>query len=67
MRLQTSATSDMLPNAISSGMAMLANLPTEPESLMTSQPTMSAMRADRGSKIGATGVHASRARTLRNR
>src|SRR5262249_52573718 len=66
MRRQWSTTSDMLDSTIS-GTPRFDALPTEPDSTHTSYPSMSAIRAERGSKIFAARTHVGPEMTLRNR
>src|SRR5215475_7187431 len=66
MRRQWSTTSDMLDSTIS-GTPRFAALPTEPDSTHTSYPSISAIRAERGSKIFAASTHVEPEMTLRNR
>ena len=66
MRRQWSSTSDMLDSTIS-GTPRFAALPTEPDSTHTWYPSMSAIRADKGSKIFAARTHVEPEITLRNR
>src|SRR5512134_3477408 len=56
----------MLDSTIS-GTPRFAALPTEPDSTHTSYPSMSASRAERGSKIFAARTHVASEMTLRNR
>src|SRR5215831_20765904 len=56
----------MLDSTIS-GTPRFATLPTEPDSTHTWYPSMSAIRADKGSKIFAARVHIEAESTLRNR